>query len=215
MKYTENMLEALRLEMKKRLSEKRFNHTLGVEKMAAVIGEKCLPDEVDTLRAAALLHDISKEYSEAEHFGLLEMHNLSMDSEEIDAKPLWHSVTAPLAVMREFPEYADERILSSVRNHTVGSPDMSVFDEIILLADYIEEGRTYENCVRLREDFLRELSDCKNQEESVLALHKAVVLSLENNINEFVSRGQSFHSKTKLTRDAILQIIERKSNGSN
>ena len=60
MKYNEKQLSALRSEMGKRLSKKRYIHTLGVEEMAAWIGEKCLPDSVDKLRAAALLHDISK-----------------------------------------------------------------------------------------------------------------------------------------------------------
>ena len=30
-----------------------------------------------------------------------------------------------------------------------------------------------------------------------------------DNIKEFVSRGQSFHGRTKATRDAILEKIER------
>lgn len=209
MKFTEKQIEALRCEVGKRLSEKRFAHILGVEKMAVLIGEKIMPEAVDSLRVAALLHDISKEYSEAEQFDVVKKHNLVLTDEDLATPPLWHSITAPGVVNDEFPEYADEDILSAVGNHTVGSPDMSVFDEIILLSDYIEEGRRYKSCIDVREKFLSELIEAKNKEDCVMALHRAVVTSLDNNINEFVSRGQSFHGRTKATRDAILAKLER------
>ena len=215
MKYAENEINTLRGAMKERLSEKRYNHTLGVEKMAMLIGKKCLPSMVDKLRVAALLHDISKEYSEAEHLFLINKYSVPVGKEDLREPALWHSFTAAAAVRESFPQFADEDVLSAVFNHTVGSPDMTVFDEIILLSDYIEEGRTYENCVNLRREFLEELSTAKSEEECVLALHRAVAKSLDNNINEFISRGKNFHVRTKLTRDAVYNLLGRKSNGKN
>ena len=209
MKYNEKQLSALRSEMGKRLSEKRYIHTLGVEEMAAWIGEKCLPDSIDKLRAAALLHDISKEYSEAEYDFLIKKYQINMTEAEIGEPALWHSFTAPAAVQEEFPEFADEDILSAVYNHTVGSPDMTVFDEIILLSDYIEQGRRYERCVALRQSFIAELMAATDVNEAVMALHRAVAKSLDNNIQEFVSRGKGYHIRTELTRDAILAKTER------
>ena len=209
MKYSEKQLNDLRQEMGKRLTEKRYNHTLGVEEMAIQIGEKCLPDSIDKLRAAALLHDISKEYSEAEYDFLIKKYKIVMTDDEIAEPALWHSFTAPSAVREEFPEFADPDILSAVYNHTVGSPDMTVFDEIILLSDYIERGRKYERCVSLRQGFLDELNSSVDSAEAVIALHKAVAKSLDNNIQEFISRGKSYHKRTELTRDAIMEKTER------
>lgn len=215
MKYTEKQLDSLREKIGTRLSEKRFSHTLGVEEMARKIGEKCIPERVSELRAAALLHDVSKEYSEAEHFLLMEKYNIPMGESELSEPALWHSLTAAAAVREEFPEYADEDILSAVYNHTVGSPDMSVFDEIILLSDYIEEGRKYPRCVSLREGFLSELDKAENTDEAILALHRAVVISLDNNIEEFISRGKAYHIRTELTRDAIRAKTERRNMENN
>ena len=209
MKYTNEQIDLLRSSVEERLSKKRFSHTLGVENMAVRIGEKCLPDSLDIIRAAALLHDISKEYSEAEHFGLINHHNIKLSEYEKNEPALWHSVTAPLAVIEDYPEFADPVILSAVRNHTVGSPDMSVLDEIILLSDYIEEGRTYDNCVNLRKDFLAELNDLTDPDECINALHRAVARSLDNNIKEFTSRGKAFHVNSQLARDAVLAKSER------
>ena len=209
MKFTSEKIDALRCEVGKRLSKKRFSHTLGVERMSVKIGEKCLPDRIDELRVAALLHDISKEYSEAEHFELIKRHNITISEYERKSPALWHSITAPCVVMDEFYEYADEDVLSALRNHTAGLPHMSVFDEIICLADYIEVGRKYQVCIDLREKFLGELLAAESREEAILALHRANVIALENTINDLISRGVEIHQDSILTRQAILAKLER------
>ena len=215
MKFSDKQISTLRSKVRDRLSEKRFIHTLGVEEMTVKIGMACLPERVDELRAAALLHDISKEYSEAEHLLLAKRHNITLTDEDLSAPALWHSITAAAVVIDDFSEYASEDILSAVSNHTVGSPDMSLFDSIILLADYIEPGRKYEKCVTLRDSFLSELDAAKDKDSKILALYRAVYISLDNNIEELLSRGRAFHSKTLATRDAIFAKAERHNNGNN
>lgn len=209
MKYTEEQIAELAEQMAERLSEWRFKHTLGVEAMAKKIGEKIMPDRVDMLRVAALLHDISKEYSEAEHFELIKRHNVTISEYERKSPALWHSITAPCVVMDEFSDYADSDIISAVKNHTVGSPDMSVFDEIICLADYIEYGRKYQVCIDLREKFLGELFAARSSDEAILALHRANVIALENTMEDLISRGMEVHENSILTREAILAKLER------
>lgn len=209
MKFTDSQIEELRLEVGKRLSEKRFSHTLGVEKTAAFIGEKIIPESVDLLRVAALLHDISKEYSEAEYLELVKKHNLPFTDEDRKTPALWHSITAPCVVIDEFPAFADGQVLSAVYNHTVGAPDMSVFDEVIFLSDYIEEGRKYKGCINLRERFLSELSKAQSVDAAVDVLHRAVVSSIDNTIDALSFRGESCHGRTKATREAILAKLER------
>ncbi len=215
MKYTEKEIDALREIVKGRLSEKRFNHTLGVEAMAVKIAKKCLPEKINELRAAALLHDISKEYSEAEHFEIAKRYNVSFSKADMMTPALWHSITAPLVVMEEFVQFATNEIKGAIYNHTAGAPDMSVFDEIIFLADYIEEGRTFLMCTNVREEYFNEIMAAKNREECIFVLHRAMVLSLDNTIKWFVSRGKTYHERTALTRDAILKKLERQNNGNN
>ena len=210
MKFSKEKIDFLRRKIGERLSEKRYRHTLGVEKTAVFIGEKCLPNKLDELRVAALLHDVSKEYSEAEQFEIIKKHNVPITDEDIASPALWHSITAPYVVLRDFSEFADRDVLSAVANHTVGSPDMSVFDEIIMLADYIEPGRPYQMCIDVRKGFLDLLDKATTKEECVHALHVACVAALNNTISEFVSRGAVYHNKTKATRDALLITIERK-----
>ena len=206
MKFTEKELELLRLAVKDRLSEKRYIHTLGVETAAARIGEIVCPEDVPALRAAALLHDITKELSGDEQLALLAEQGIT-DGDDISASAIHHSLTAPAVIKRDFPEFATERVLSAVRNHTTGDECMSVFDEIIFLADYIEDGRTYPACVELRQWLYRELDGAHSREAALTALHTATLAAIDNTIKSIRARGGKLNPRTLSARDYIQKIL--------
>ncbi len=208
-KFTKKQIEELRLTVMGRMSGKRFRHTRSVEHTAKCIGEILRVENVNAVCAAALLHDVSKEYSEAEHLSLMEKHGVVLSDEDRAVPSAWHAITGALVVMDDFPQFATEEILSAIRNHTIGSPDMSLVDEIIFLADYIEFGRTHEDCVALREKFFDQLGKCEYVEEAIIVLHGAVAEALDNTIKLLAARHKKIHSSTRLTRDAILAKIER------
>lgn len=209
MKYTNEQLNSLRLSVSKLLSKKRFLHTLGVEKTASFIGEKMMPDKVSELRAAALLHDISKEYSEAEYFSLFKSEGIQLSNEDLQTPSIWHSLSAPGVIKKSFPSFDEPSIISAVYNHTVGSSDMTLFDEIIFLSDYIEEGRKYESCIKVRSAFISFLEKNDNENQLILVLHEASLQALQNTILELASRNKHCHTRTLETRDALLLKTER------
>ena len=59
-------LERLRSAVAAFETEKRYRHTLGVETEAAALATVLLPEKTDELRAAALLHDLTKCRSDEE-----------------------------------------------------------------------------------------------------------------------------------------------------
>ena len=61
---TEGSLDCLRERVRDYLTDKRYRHTLGVEKEAAKLGGMYLPGKVNELRASALLHDITKRWND-------------------------------------------------------------------------------------------------------------------------------------------------------
>ena len=61
LKITEKMLDALREEVKGSMSPQRFVHTAAVEEMIARLCALYCPEHTLPLRAAALLHDLTKE----------------------------------------------------------------------------------------------------------------------------------------------------------
>ena len=62
----EQLLGELRETVMKEMSAKRFCHTVAVEDMVARLCALFCPEQALKMRAAALLHDITKELSEAE-----------------------------------------------------------------------------------------------------------------------------------------------------
>lgn len=203
MSFSEAMLDSLRDSVRERLSEKRFSHTLGVENMAARLADFCLPEEKSSLRAAALLHDIAKELDTDEMLSAIEADGFSLTREDMQSKAVLHSFAAPYIIQREFPDFAVENILSSTRNHTVGAPGMSVFDQIIFISDFIEDGRSYDSSIQVRDMLLPSLKYGET-EENQKALSLAVVESLRLTERHLRSTGRFINPRMILTKKYFL-----------
>ena len=192
---------ALAPKIKPYMSEKRYAHTLGVAKMARLLAECCLPSKMEELVAAAFLHDISKELPIEEQKRILSYEGIVLDADEIGSPEIFHSYTAPHVIKRDFPEYANEEILNAVSNHTVGAVDMTVFDEIIFLADYIEEGRTYKSCINLRNYVLENMSD--DIFSNLKHLHIACIRSINATEQALIAKGKRISKKTEMVKKSL------------
>jgi hypothetical protein len=107
----------------------------------------------EMLRAAALLHDCTKEYDTAHTLALLSQAGISLRADEQSTPAIWHAITAPIEITRSYPAFATPALLSAVRWHTTGHAGMTVCEAILYLADVIEAGREYPACVALRAQF--------------------------------------------------------------
>ena len=105
-KFSEEMLFSLRESVKNEMGEKRYFHTLEVEKMAARLGEIYAPSEISMLRAAALLHDITKERTTEEHIAICENAGEVVSLGDRRAPKMFHSRTAALVIPAKYPEFA-------------------------------------------------------------------------------------------------------------
>lgn len=204
MRFDEAMISSLKNKVSARISERRFRHTLGVERAASRIAAEILPESINEIRCAALLHDVTKELSVGEHIEIMNALSERPTDSDYMSQPLYHSITAPVVIRRDFPEYATQNILSAVRNHTSGAPDMSLFDEIIFLADFIEDNRTYEACKEIREEFFSSLDTLRDREEKIQMLHKTTVKVLDFTIVYIVNNTMYLNERTVETRNAFL-----------
>lgn len=186
--YSDTEISVIRDNVRGRLSEYRFKHTLGVEQMAIRLGEIYMPTRVSELRIAALLHDISKELDMNVQIQILDKCEKVNKKQRCVPQAL-HSFSAVAVILKDFPEYATEDILSAVENHTLGSPEMNLFSEIIFLSDYIEEGRPYLQSAMVRSTLFDKINRAKNFEEKVTALHFATVYSINNTLDSLSERG--------------------------
>lgn len=204
--FDESSIDRLKRDVASRMSEYRFNHTLGVEKMAICLGEIFMPDNISELRVAALLHDVSKEMDIDEQLCLLD------NCERIDKKQkcvpaALHSFSAVAVILRDFPNLATNNILDAVENHTLGSPNMSLFSEIIFISDYIEEGRAYFESASVRKTLFEKIKQSKTQGDRIKALHFATVLSISNTLKDLQKRGlvpDERSLKTKIAFEALI-----------
>ena len=125
------------------LRPKRYRHTLGVAHTAALLA--CChgnPSSDDRKRAelAGLLHDCAKYLTGEEMLALCDANGVELSPVERENHALIHGkLGAHMARTRYGIE--DAEILSALRIHTTGKPEMSLLEKIIYIADYIEPNR--------------------------------------------------------------------------
>lgn len=199
--------EALRRAVESRMDGRRFAHTLGVERAAAALGELYLPDRIDELRCAALLHDITKNETAEKQLQYLAEFDIIIDNFDEIPYSLYHSVTGAAVARRDFSGYAADDIVSAVRWHTTGRRGMTLFELLIYLADYIEEGREFEDCVRLREYFWDADPEAMSEEDRLLHLYRTAVMSFDFTVAHLISKNEHIDINTVECRNYYLGLI--------
>lgn len=200
-------IEKLRVEVGERLSDKRYAHTLGVERAAVQIGEYCLSDKITELAVAALLHDVAKEMPREDQLAAMKRSGIAFTAEDYDSHALYHAFAACVLVREEFSDIATDDILSAVFKHTSGDAEMSVFDEILFIADFVEDGREYVACKEIRNLLFSRLSAAESREECLKILHLMVVEVIDFTFKYLEKRGKSVNSRMILAKKAVLAKI--------
>ena len=200
-------LELLKAEVEKRLSAFRFLHTIGVADAAKALAKELLPEKEKELIAAAHLHDIAKELPTEELISLSKEYGYEPNSDDISSPQVLHAFAAPSVIKKDFSAFATDDIMSSVFKHTTGDSEMSLFDEIIFISDYIEEGRKYPSCIEVRKDLYENLRLSSNITEKEYALHKAVLKSIEYTLESLNIKNKSVNPKTLAAKTHIEEKI--------
>lgn len=136
-------------EIKKRLSEKRFNHSLCVADAARHLAKKYGCDE-NKAYTAGLIHDILKDTPKQELKAYIIKYNGSEDSVLLAQPPLWHAAAGALFLKNEL-FVDDEEIYLAVRYHTSGRANMSLLEKVVFTADFISADRDYPGVDIMRE----------------------------------------------------------------
>ena len=116
-----------------RLSDKRYEHTLNVKKMAVKLA-KIYGEDEERAALAALLHDSAKEISKDEMREILRAYPQYAEGGEERPAPVWHGVCAAILARTQWG-VTDEAVLSAIACHTAGKPGMTRLDKILYLAD--------------------------------------------------------------------------------
>ena len=186
------------------MSPKRARHTLAVEQMAARLSVLYCPEKEQMLRIAALLHDVTKEWSTECHAAFLKEHGITPTAMDLAAPKTLHAKTAALLIPEQYSEYADGEVISAVRYHTTGREDMTLCEQIVYLADYIDDSRTFPDCVTLRNAFWDAEPENMTQEQREAHLLRVLVQSFDLTIAGLIEDGAPVSADTFLARNSLI-----------
>jgi predicted HD superfamily hydrolase involved in NAD metabolism len=106
---------------------------------------------------------------------------------------------APVGAVIAHRDYGvdDPEVLAAIRWHTTGGPEMSLLDEIVFLADYIEPGRTFPGVDRLRA-------------LAAASLPEALLAAYDQTLGYLIAGGGLIHPATMEGRNALLMKLKKK-----
>ena len=202
---TEENLILLRERIRPYLKQKRYAHTLAVEREAERLGQIFLPEKTEKLRVAALLHDITKKDDIKKQLQYCGEFGIIYCNADLLSPKTFHAKTAAGVAARDFPDVTDPEVISGIRWHTTGHGGMTVFEAIIYLADYIEETRTFPDCVELRDFFY----DGKERSGNGLLRHftETMVLSFDLTVANLTAEGMQIDSDTISARNYYIRKL--------
>ena len=179
--------------VRSRLSDKRYEHTLNVRKMAVKLAKRHDADE-DRAALAALLHDAAKEISKDVMRAIMKAHPEYAEGGEERPAPVWHGICAAILARTEWG-VEDEAVLSAIACHTAGKPGMSKLDKILYLADMTSAERDWPGVNKLRK------LERKN-------LDAAMLMALKQTNDFVLSQGKPLDPMSKAAYDDIQAQVE-------
>ncbi len=185
-------------ELKKELTKKRFQHTLGVEHTSACLAMRYEADMVKA-QIGGLLHDCAKCLSEQEILLRCKAANLVITEVEERNPYLLHAKLGA-KIANERYGIKDSEVLSTIICHTTGKPNMTLLEKIVFVADYIEPARKE----------IPGLSEIRKL--SFIDLDKTVYQILKNTLSYLNgdSNGKEIDPLTEKAYEYYKEIIEKK-----
>lgn len=130
---------AIREILQTKLSPKRFEHTLGVEYTAGCLAI-CHNVDVEKALYAGLLHDCAKHIKDEKKIDKCRKYDIPVNEFELATPELLHAKIGAFYAKTKY-EIQDEEIITAIKFHTTGRPNMTDLEMIIFIADYIEPNR--------------------------------------------------------------------------
>jgi predicted HD superfamily hydrolase involved in NAD metabolism len=189
------MTEEILGRLARHLSPKRLEHSRGVSRTAAELAARCGAD-VAKARLAGLLHDCARGIPNNILLQTAAASGIVVNGVEQREPVLLHAPVGAVLARRDYG-VEDPEVLSAIRWHTTGGPAMSLLDEIVFLADFIEPGRSFPGVERLRE-------------LAAASLPEALLAAYDQTLRYLLAGGGLIHPATVEGRNALLMKTKKK-----
>jgi nicotinate-nucleotide adenylyltransferase len=178
--------------LQKRLSEKRYIHSLNVadssKELALIYG--CDPEKAYTV---GLIHDCCKDEPAGLQLSYMLENKVELSEYELDVPKLYHAISGSIFANNEFG-IEDADMLNAIRYHTTGRKGMSLLEKVVFIADFISAEREYDGVDIMREKAKRSLDE-------------AIVEGLGFTIKDLITRNMIVHPDTVLAfNDAMFNL---------
>lgn len=182
----------LLLEIKNKLPESRYLHSLAVADTAEMIADR-ENYSCEKARQAGLLHDYAKNLSLSELFNISEIiiDKWKIDQEELAIPHLLHAPVAAYLAETKLG-VSDYEVLEAIRFHTIGSAEMGKLAQIIFIADFIEPGRNFKEADIIRKELEK-------------GIDRAIILICNYSIKYNIDKQRIIHPNTLHLRNAYLR----------
>ena len=179
MEVSTDLIITIQTKLQQTLKPKRYVHTLGVAYLSASLA-MCHGVSYQEALIAGLLHDCAKNYQEDWMLSECLRLNIPLSECEKSIPELIHAAYGAHLAREEYG-ITQENILLAIRNHTLGRPNMTILEQIVYLADYMEPGRSHPTIPSL--DELRKIA-FRNLDEATYLVSK-------NSIRYFETTGKT------------------------
>lgn len=183
------MMEEIHKKLAKTLSPKRWKHSVGVSNTAVRLA-KLYGGDPDKALLAGIIHDCAREMPNNILLQTAEAFDIVVTDVDKREPVLLHAPVGALIACRDYG-IEDPEVLHAITWHTTGGPVMSLLDNIVFLADFIEPGRSYAGVERLRALADRSLRD-------------ALLAAYDQTLQHVMAKGGLIHPATVAGRNALL-----------
>ncbi|MCL1995914.1 MAG: nicotinate-nucleotide adenylyltransferase [Defluviitaleaceae bacterium] len=165
--------------LKKNLTQERYDHVMGVCEEAVKLAKhyKQCPHRA---HIAALLHDLTKEYTPQENEAAFEKYNFTPDQFMEMGMGVCHGFLAAEIAKKDFLVQCKDT-LNSIRYHTTGRPQMTMLEKVVFIADAIEPTRG-------DSPYLETL-----RKQAYQDINKAMHTCLSHSLSKAQKKGAVFH----------------------
>lgn len=189
-------IKELKKSLIKVLEPKRYEHTIGVAYTAFAMALRFGADPEKAL-VAGLLHDCAKCYDNDKKFELCNKYGVKLTKVEVQNPFLIHAKLGSVMAKEKYG-VKNKEILSAIKYHTTGKPNMNLLEKIIFSADYIEPNRKK----ILGLDEIREVIFDD--------LDMGIYIILENTLKHLNNKEMIIDSKSQKAYEFYKELIENR-----
>ncbi len=186
------LIEKIQEDLKETLSERRYEHSIGVMEMAGELA-KIYGVDIETAKIAGLLHDNAKEIPDDKMLKYVEENNIKINEfEKNNIKILHGKIGADIAKKK----YGiSEQIQKAIEYHTTTNPNMDTLAKIVYVSDKVELTRKSE-----KYDIESERKLAK------IDLDKTLLLIINNTTKYLIDNNKMIALETIETRNKIILL---------